>query len=139
MSNTENLLAELDIKPDTFSNSAGFINTVRSGLSGKVLKEAVRLLDNREIMIKVLGTSSGNLSRYYQRQLKTQEAEEVLDTIRIYHEAHRVFGDSEKAREWLKMPLPALAGEAPENLFDTFEGRHWIAQTLKNIEFGEFS
>jgi uncharacterized protein (DUF2384 family) len=35
--------------------------------------------------------------------------------------------------------VPALDGERPINLFDTFEGRRWVAQVLNKIEHGDFS
>ena len=66
------------------------------------------------------------------------DSEETLDALRLYGQAVKVFGSLEKANEWIRMPVPALAGEKPEALFDTFEGRNWISQALRKIEYGEF-
>lgn len=58
---------------------------------------------------------------------------------RVYFEACRIWGDHDTAREWLHAPVPALVGERPVDLFDTFEGRQWVRQVLRKIEHGEFS
>lgn len=66
------------------------------------------------------------------------DSEEMLDTIRLYGQALGVFGGIEKAKEWVETPLPVFSGERPEALFDTFEGRNWVSQVLRKIEYGEF-
>jgi uncharacterized protein (DUF2384 family) len=66
------------------------------------------------------------------------DSEEMLDTIRLYSQAVTTFGDMEKAKHWIDTPLPVLAGEKPEALFDTFEGRNWVSRILRKIEYGEF-
>jgi putative toxin-antitoxin system antitoxin component (TIGR02293 family) len=133
-------LHHLSIPPDALNDEMTFIRTVRSGIPGQVVKEAVELLGNRELFVKLLHTSSANLNRYYRRKaLDTVDSEEVLDTLRVYFEACRIWGDPDTAREWLHAPVPALVGERPVDLFDTFEGRQWVRQVLRKIEHGEFS
>ena len=66
------------------------------------------------------------------------DSEEMLDTIRLYGQALRVFSEMEKAKEWIQTPLPVFSGARPESLFDTFEGRNWVSQALRKIEYGEF-
>jgi len=133
-------LSEIGIKKDTLTNPVEFIQRVRKGISGEVIKNTIKLLDNREVMIRILGTTSGNLSRTFQRkQMPSLVSEEMLDTIRLYGYAMDVFGDLYLVKEWMKTPITALAGEKPESLLDTFEGRQWIGDVLRKIEYGEFS
>lgn len=133
------LLTTLGIPTDALTNQAQFIRFVREGMPGDVVKQAVKILDNRELLVRILGTTSSNLNRYYRvKKMSRENSEEMLDTIRLYGQATQVFGDLEKAKEWIKTPVPVLSGEKPEALFDTFEGRHWVSQVLRKIEYGEF-
>ena len=58
----------------------------------------------------------------------------------LYKEAMqaKAEGNLEKAIEWIKTPIPALSGEKPEALFDTFEGRRLVSQVLRKIKYSEF-
>jgi len=142
--------AELhDIVPDhldsrVFDDSAAFIRTVRHGVPGSVVREAIAALGNtsqaRELFVTLLETTSGNLHRYYKRAaLGRTESEEVLDTLRLIRQAQAVFDSPEIAADWLESPVPALAGESPLALCDTFQGRRLVREVLAKIEHGEFS
>lgn len=135
----DELFTSLGLPADSLTNQIQFIHLVREGMSGKVVKRAVQILDNRELFVRILDTTSGNLNRYYRlKKMTRKNSEEMLDTIRLYGQAAQVFGELEKAKEWIKTPIPALSGDKPEALFDTFEGRHWVSQVLRKIEYGEF-
>ncbi len=131
----------VDIPTAIFTDQATYIKTVRAGIPGIVVKQAIRALgDNRELFIRLLNTTSANLSRYYRKKfLNRNDTEEVLDTLRVYLQALQIFGDEQCAQEWLGSSIPALAGERPLNLFDTFEGRNLVRTTLRKLEYGEFS
>ncbi len=132
-------LISLGIPGDSLANQIQFIQLVREGVPGEVVKRAVQAFDARELFVRILGTTSSNLSRFYRvKKMSRENSEEMLDTIRLYGQAEEGFGDLEKAIEWIKSPLPALSGEKPEALFDTFEGRRWVSQVLRKIEYGEF-
>jgi putative toxin-antitoxin system antitoxin component (TIGR02293 family) len=133
-------LDHLQIPEQALDDPAGFIRLVRTGIPGDVIRQAVRLLGHREMFVRLLHTSSANLSRFYRRKaLDPVASEEVLDAIRLFVEAERVWGSLDTAKAWLDTPIPALAGERPLDLFDTFEGRQWVRAVLRKIEFGEFS
>lgn len=133
-------LASLGLPPDSLTNQVKFIHSVREGISGEVVKRAVEVLENRDLIVRLLNTSTTNLSRYYRRKkMNRVDSEEVLDTIRLYAQALHVFGNMEKAKEWMQTPLPVFAGERPMGLLDTFEGRQWVSQVLRKIEYGEFT
>lgn len=134
------LYRQLSLPEGVLDDRADYIRQVRKGIPGSVVKGAIDLLGNRELFIRLLHTTSPNLSRFYKRKtLSPEDSEEVLDALRIFVEAIRIWGDIDTARTWLDTPLPALAGEKPVDLFDTFEGRRWIRQVLRRIECGEFS
>lgn len=137
---TNSLYTSLGIPEEFLTNQAQFIRFVREGVPGVVVKRAVQIFDNRELFVRILGTTSSNLNRYYRvKNMSRENSEEMLDTIRLYGQATQVFGDLEKAKKWIKTSIPALSCEKPEALFDTFEGRHWVSQILRKIEYGEFA
>ena len=135
------VLSEISIPAAALTNQAEYIRTVRTGIPGSVVREAIGLFGgHRELFVRMLGTTSANLNRYYRKKtLSRVDTEEVMDALRVFNEASRVWGDKEMALEWLNTPIAALAGESPLALFDTFEGRNWVRQTLRKIEYGEFS
>ncbi len=133
------LYESLGLPVDVLTNQAEYIHFVRAGISGEVVRRAVKVFENRELFVRLLGTTSSNLSRYYRvKKMSRIDSEEMLDTIRLYGQALRVFGEMEKAKEWIQTPLPVFSGARPESLFDTFEGRNWVSQALRKIEYGEF-
>lgn len=139
-SSAQAFLDQLPISERAFSDPADYIRLVRIGIPGEVVRQAVQLLGHREMFVRLLHTSSANLSRFYRRKaLDPVASEEVLDALRLFAEAERVWGSLGTAETWLNTPVPALAGERPLDLFDTFEGRQWVREVLRKIEFGEFS
>ncbi len=122
-------------------NPAVFIDAVRVGVPGDVVKSAIKAFGNdRELFVRLLGTSSSNLSRFYARKaLDSGDSEAVLDAIRVLNHATDVFEDRGMALEWLQSLVPALAGVRPLDLFDTAEGRNWVRAVLRNIEHGDFT
>jgi len=139
MSPHASLLVSLGIDENQLDDPAAYINTVRTGLPGELVKRAVKILDNRELFVRILGTTSSNLSRFYRlKKMTPSNSEEMLDTIRLFKQAVELFGDIESAKEWLNTPVSALKGEKPISLLDTYKGRRWVSQVLRKIEYGEF-
>lgn len=129
-----------ELPPNVFENTATFIETVRQRIPGKIVRHAVELLGDRDLLARVLGTTARNLGRFYRKEsLSRKHSEAVLETLRLYLETLRVWDSAEAARGWLNSRVPALNGEEPTNLFDTSEGRRWVRQVLQAIESGEFS
>ncbi|VAW84839.1 hypothetical protein MNBD_GAMMA18-922 [hydrothermal vent metagenome] len=140
MAQAQDIIKSLGIHSEAFNSQATFIRTVRAGIPGGVVKRVINAFNNRELIARILDISVSNLSRIYRvKHMSRTDSEELLDTIRIYRQAIEVFGCKEKAIEWIKTPLSVLSGESPEALFDTFEGRQWVAQVLRKIQYGEFS
>lgn len=130
-----------DVIPmEVLRNRRTFIAQSRKGIPGHWVKSVVDETGMRETFVAILGVSSSNLSRVYRRKALDRDAsEEVLDAVRLLNLAVNTWESRELALEWLNSSVAALGGEKPVDLFDTFEGRRWVAQVLNKIECGDFS
>lgn len=134
------ILEGIPVEKDLFRNRASFIRAVRGGLRGEVARDAVATLGRRELFAKVLHSSPANLSRCYRREsLTPAQSEGLLDTLRLFDCAGRVFGTFGKVQAWLDTEVPALGNLRPAELLDTFEGRAMVKEALEKIEYGGFS
>ncbi|MFT5164450.1 MAG: putative toxin-antitoxin system antitoxin component (TIGR02293 family) [Alteromonadaceae bacterium] len=105
-----------------------------------MIKQVIDYTGERDLFVRLLNTTSGNLSRLFTKPcLSRSDSEQVLDTIKVYRQADDVFDDPDKAREFLKTSIPALNGDMPIDLLDTFSGRQLVQQLLRKIEYGDFS
>ena len=122
-----------------FVDQAAYIRTVRAGLSGKIVKQAIDAVGHRDLFVRLLGTTSGHLGRLYGRKsLGAARTEGLLDTLRVFTAAAAALGGLERAQDWLGTALPALGGDRPIDLCDTFEGRRLVREIIRKIEDGEF-
>lgn len=129
----------IDIPPAAFSDGLAFIEAAKSGLSGEIIRQAVVVVGHRELFVRLLGTTSGNLSRLYRRKtLGKGPSEALLDLLRVVAGAVAVFGTLGQADEWLDTEIAALGGQRPIELCDTFEGRGLVRDAIRRIEYGEF-
>ena len=58
--------------------------------------------------------------------------------LRLVAATAAAFGGPERAQDWLGTALPALAGDRPIDLCDTFEGRRLVREIIRKVEYGEF-
>ena len=129
----------IEIPSAVFDSRSAYIQAARLGLPGAVVKQAVNVLGHRELFVRLLGTTPGNLNRFYRRKTLGQaQSEALLDVVRVVYKAASVFGGRDRASEWLETTLPALGGLRPIELCDTFEGRGLVCDALRKIEYGEF-
>lgn len=63
---------------DIIEDTLALNETVRQGISGKVVKHAVELLGDRDILVGAIGTTAPNLSRYCNMNFPYQP---VISTI----------------------------------------------------------
>ena len=75
---------------------------------------------------------------YRRKALGPAQSEVLLDTLRVFFRATSAFGSLDRASEWLDTALPALGGQRPIDLCDTFEGRRLVQDAIQRIEHGEF-
>lgn len=134
------LLEDSGLSPTLLEDRSKYIQTVRQGISGKIIEGAVKVLGERELFVRLLSTSSGNLNRLYRSPLLSRvQTEVILDTLKVFDKAIKVFGSEEIAKEWMHASIPALDGELPLDLCDTFEGRKLVKESLDAIEYSEFT
>lgn len=132
-------MAEIDVPIAAFGNTDAFIHAVREGIPGKVVKQAVDVVGQRDLFVRLAGVSAGNLHRVYKREkLGAAQSEALLDALRVFYRASTALGGLEAASEWLETPLPAMAGQRPLDFCDTFRGRRLVQQAIAKIEHGEF-
>ena len=132
-------LEAVDVPPAALVDRSAFIDAARAGLPGEVVKQAIDVFGHRELIVRLVGTTSGNLHRVYRRKaLGPAQSEVLLDTLRVFFRATEAFGSLERANEWMDTALPALNGERPADLCDTFEGRRLVQDAIQRIEHGEF-
>ena len=129
----------IDVPPAVFADGLAFVQAVKSGLSGEVVRQAVDVVGHRELFARLLGTTTGNLSRLYRRKtLEEGASEALLDVLRVVAGAVAAFGALAQADEWLDTKIAALGGQRPIDLCDTFEGRGLVRGAIRKIEDGEF-
>ena len=132
-------MARIDVPMSAFSDTDEFIRASRKGIAGNVVKQAVDVVGQRDLFVRLVGVSSGNLHRVYRRKtLGPTVSEAILDTLRVCFRASAALGDLDTAREWLGTPLPALGGKRPFDWCDTFNGRRLVQDAISKIEHGEF-
>jgi putative toxin-antitoxin system antitoxin component (TIGR02293 family) len=115
------------------------IGAVRKGLPAARLNRVAQLLGvDRALLLKVLGISERTLQRKHALSARLSPA--VSDRLsridRIYALAVEVFGDDEKAANWLKRPSRALGKELPLWLLDTDAGTQQVERELRQIQHG---
>lgn len=129
----------IDIPWDVLADDGAYIQAVRRGVPGNVVRQTVGVLGHRETFAHLLGATPGNLNRLYRRPaLGRGQSEAILDMLRLVSRGLAVFGDVERTNEWLGAALPALGGARPIELCDTFQGRQLVRDAIRKIEYGEF-
>ena len=135
------LLTEAHLPEGILEEDGTFITASRAGIPGSILKPTIKTLGVRDLFISLLNTDSSNLSKFYrQKKLSPTVSEAILDTLRVFKLAFKVYdGDTKKALKWLHTKIPALSGQIPMDLLDTFQGRILVKDCLMVMEYGDFS
>ena len=129
----------VEISSAVYDDRSAFVEASRRGLPGAAVKQAVNALGHRELFARLLGTTAGNLSRFYRRRvLAPLQSEALLDVLRLFVLAASAFDSRERGDQWLVTEVPAMGGKRPVDLCDTFEGRALVREALHKIEYGEF-
>jgi putative toxin-antitoxin system antitoxin component (TIGR02293 family) len=115
------------------------IGAARKGLPAGKLNQMTQLLSvDRAALLRILGVSQRTLQRKHAHadRLSPAASDRLSRMDRIYTLAVEVFGDGEKASQWLKRPSRALANEAPLKLLDTDAGTQQVERELRQIQYG---
>ena len=115
------------------------IGAVRKGLPlGRLTQMAQALSVDRAVLLRILGVSQRTMQRkqVHSDRLTPAASDRLSRIDRIYSLAVAVFGDGEKAAQWLKRPSRALANETPLKLLDTDAGTQRVERELRQIQYG---
>lgn len=115
------------------------IRAVRKGFPAEKLNAVSRLLGvDRAVLLSVLGVSKRTLQRKHvaSARLSPAASDRLSRIDRIYNLAAEVFGDRQKAADWLKRPSRALGKELPLTLLDTDSGTQQVERELRQIQHG---
>ncbi|MEN9870396.1 MAG: hypothetical protein RLZZ171_1384 [Cyanobacteriota bacterium] len=139
--NLESILTESQIPPEVLEEDGIFIQASRLGISGKILQPTIKVLGVRDLIISLLNTDKTNLSKFYhQEHLSPTVSEAILDTLKVFKLAFQVYDqDAQTALKWLNTKIPALSGQVPIDLLDTFKGRELVKDCLMVMEYGDFT
>ena len=72
-------------------------------------------------------------------RLSPDESDKVVRFSRLLRQATAVFGDSERARKWLKHPQVGLGGAVPLDYASTEAGAREVENLLGRIEYSVYS
>jgi D-glycero-D-manno-heptose 1,7-bisphosphate phosphatase len=115
------------------------IGAVRKGLpTGKLTKLAQLLAVDRAVLLRILGVSERTIQRKdaLSERLSPAASDRLSRIDRIYTLAVEVFGDGDKAAQWLKRPSRALGNEQSLELLDTDAGTQQVERELRQIQYG---
>jgi putative toxin-antitoxin system antitoxin component (TIGR02293 family) len=147
MSQTDKIMNILKSGPKGKAASTGAfkqidpVKVIRKGLPASTGKTVIRTygLDDKRAE-QIFGFSMRTLSRRTQSAgaLSQVQSDRVYRFARVAAHAEDVFGNDEKAKDWLLTPNRAL-GQAPVDLLDTDAGTEEVEEVLYRIEHGIFS
>ena len=113
------------------------IGTIRKGFPAGKLDQMAELLNvDRTVLLDVLGISERTIQRRHSvaAPLSPVASDRLSRIDRIFSLAVEVFGDQDKAAQWLKRPSRALGNEVPLQLLDTDAGTQQVERELRQIE-----
>ncbi len=58
----------INVEAAAFVDRSAFIEAVRAGLPGEIVKQTVAVVGYRELVLRLVGTTSANLHRVYRRK-----------------------------------------------------------------------
>ncbi|MDX1587805.1 MAG: antitoxin Xre/MbcA/ParS toxin-binding domain-containing protein [Oleiphilaceae bacterium] len=114
---------------------------VRKGASRSALKRLQSCLDIGPVeAARLLRISPRTLERRRgQPHLEPGETDRIVSVLGVFREAEELFGGHEdKARQWLKSPLPALGESRPLDLLDTETGTRLVRDLIGQLSHGVF-
>ena len=132
-------MAQRDPLTDAISEQL-LIARIRQGYPPTVfhtLRDALRLSDAE--LADYLRIPRRTLTRRLRaKAFNPEESDRMARVAAAFTKAARLFGP-EQAREWMKSPLAALAGETPLRRCDTTLGASEVEDVLGRIDYGVYS
>lgn len=114
------------------------INRIRQGIAAKnIVHVSEHFKVSRDMIGNIIGIAPATMNRKIKSQsiLSPSESEKLERIAEIEAEAEDVFGDGDKARNWMLKYNTAL-GSAPLSLLDTELGTVEVRKVLNAIAYG---
>jgi putative toxin-antitoxin system antitoxin component (TIGR02293 family) len=117
------------------------IERIRAGLSFQAAQKLQKALGvSLEQLAAVLGMSRATLHRRKTKgRLAEPESERLVRYQQLLKKAVDVFGNDDKAREWLTHPQSGLGQAVPIEFAQTEIGAREVENLLGRIEYGVYS
>src|SRR3990167_8069131 len=89
------VLAQAGLSHEDLYNSAKYIQSIRMGLPGSVVRSLIEALHiPRFVVSGILKVDESNIARLYQRpRVSETQSESIMDTTRLLLKAVHLFGD----------------------------------------------
>lgn len=121
--------------------AARLIDRVRDGLP---VSELTALQTGLQVPLEQLASKLAISRATLQRRkasgkLSPDESDKLMRFSRLLTHATQVFGDAEKAREWLKQPQRGLGGAVPLEYAETEIGAREVENLLGRIDYGVYA
>jgi putative toxin-antitoxin system antitoxin component (TIGR02293 family) len=116
-----------------------YVHRVEEGLAPAAidhLMEVTGLSENE--MDRVIPRRTRNRQRKRGR-LSTEQSDRIARAADVYALAFHVFGDREKAKDWMREPNVSLGGDAPLDLLRTASGAGLVENILLRIAHGVYT
>lgn len=114
-----------------------WVEAIRDGLSVSVVDDV--LTDGRLTAAELDRLALPRKTLAHRRtlgRLTAEQSDRLVRVLRVIEQAEHAFGDTQKARTWLRRPTAALADHAPLDLLDTDIGTRQVENLLGRIEHG---
>ena len=117
------------------------IQKIQKGLRFSELKTLQDTLDLpfEKLAAKLCISRSTLQRRKTSGRLSPDESDKVVRFSRLLNTRQTVFGDTERARAWLKHPQVGLGGAVPLDYASTETGAREVENLLGRIEYGVYS
>lgn len=117
------------------------IRQIQKGLRFTELETLQHSLDMpfEQLAAKLSISRSTLQRRKHAGRLSPEESNKVVRFSQLLKHATDVFGDIEKARDWLKFPQHGLGGAVPLDYAETEIGAREVDNLLGRIDYGVYS
>lgn len=131
------VLAGMDAVPQEVTSEAEMLEILNEGLPVAILAQMKQrgMLDESELRAFI---PMRTLARR-KVKLNAEESDLIARIARVDDFAIDVFGDTSRARKWLRTPNRALNGHVPFELLKTDYGARMVESILGRIAHGVFS
>jgi len=115
------------------------LRIVEGRLAPSVIRRLATLgLERSEIDAVVIPSRTLQHRRSRREKLTVEESDRVLRVIRVLSLAESVYGNRERALDWLRKPHARLDGRTPISLLKTDTGSRIVEELLIQIDEGMF-